>query len=87
MPLYEGISQYFKERVNMSKLTLTRNLIQATMQVVSCRTRQIMELKCLTDNEKRASIDDMICRQMRSLEMDSELELQFKELLEGNVVD
>lgn len=71
----------------VKELTLPKNLIQATMQVVSCRTRLIMELGCLSENQKRAAIDDMICRQMRALEMDNEINRELDILLRSHVLD
>lgn len=53
-----------------NELNLPKDLIHASMQVVACRTRLIMELGCLNENEKRLAIDDMIKRQMRLLELD-----------------
>jgi hypothetical protein len=55
-------------------LTLPHKELKCQLLVVSCRTRLIYEIKCLSDAEKERAIDDMIDRQIEQMIFASDFE-------------
>lgn len=55
-------------------LTLRHQELKSQLLVVSCRTRLISELKCLSSLEKQRAIDDMIDRQIKQMLLASDFE-------------
>lgn len=57
-----------------NKLTIPEELLYADLLIVSIRTRAIMQLASLNEEQKNEAIVDMINRKMQELRFSSEFE-------------
>jgi hypothetical protein len=48
-------------------LTFPENFLRAQLMVVAVRTKMIMDLRVLNEQEKNAAIDEMVERQLRHM--------------------